>query len=60
MGYVTVAAQKVTDLRIENNHLESDVNLSNRQGTFVHMGVIDIRERVVKQDPNCGSGAVEG
>lgn len=54
---ITVAAQKVTDLRIENNHLEGFINVQNTSGKFVPRPVIDVSERVVNRgDTNiCGA-----
>ena len=54
---VTVEAQKVTDLVIEQNHVESFANLQERTGKFAPRAVVDVRERVVNQgDTNvCGA-----
>src|SRR5262249_11832264 len=55
---VTLEAQKVTSLRVENNILEGYANLHNGQGYFVPSPVIRIPERVVNQktaDQDCGA-----
>jgi hypothetical protein len=46
---VTVAAQKVADLVIEQNHLEGYVNVQNSAGQFVPRAVVDVSERVVNR-----------
>jgi hypothetical protein len=46
---VTIAAQKVTDLVVEQNHLESFANMHDHTGTFAPQAVIDVSERVVQQ-----------
>jgi len=54
---VTIEAQKVTDLAIEQNHLESFANLQERTGKFAPRGVVEVLERVVNEgDTNvCGA-----
>ena len=54
---VTIEAQKVTDLVIEQNHVESFANLQESTGRFAPRAVVDVRERVVNQgDTNvCGA-----
>jgi len=55
---VTLEAQKVTGLLVENNILEGYANLHNAQGFFVPSPVISIPERVVgqkKPDQDCGA-----
>jgi hypothetical protein len=55
---VTIAAQKVTDLVIEQNRLESFANIQNSNtGKFAPRAVIDVSERVVNRgDTNvCGA-----
>jgi len=51
----TIAAQKVTDLVIAQNHLEGLTNLQNSAGVFVPKAVIDVSERVVKHEDPTGS-----
>jgi len=46
---VTLSAQKVTGLRIENNDLRSYANLHDRSGFFAPVPVISISQRVVNQ-----------
>ncbi len=48
-GCVTIAAQKVTGLRVEDNRLESFVNVQNAVNKFVPRPVIDVSERVVNR-----------
>src|SRR5215813_6465165 len=55
---VTLEAQKVTGLRVENNVLEGYANMRNSQGFFAPSPVIRIPERVVSQktaDQDCGA-----
>ncbi len=54
---VTIEAQKVTDLVIEQNHLESFANLHEKTGKFAPRAVVEVLERVVNEgDTNiCGA-----
>jgi len=55
---VTLEAQKVTGLLVENNILEGYANMHNSQGFFAPSPVIRIPERVVGQktaDQDCGA-----
>lgn len=57
-GCVTIAAQKVTDLVIEQNHLESFANVKDGDtGKFVPRAAVDVSQRVVSRgDTNvCGA-----
>jgi len=56
-GCFTVHAQRVTNLVIEENHLESYANLQNQIGGFLPTAVIDVRERVVNRGDSqiCGA-----
>jgi len=50
---VTIWAQKVTDLVVEQNHLESFANMLDG-GDFRPQAVIDVSARVVQQVQQCG------
>jgi hypothetical protein len=54
---VTIEAQKVLDLTIEQNHLESFTNLKERTGAFAPRAVIEVLERVVNQGDTTVCGA---
>ena len=55
---VTIAAQKVTDLVIEQNHLESFANIQDSNtGKFAPRAVIDVSERVVNRGDTDVCGA---
>jgi Right handed beta helix region len=54
-GCVTIRAQKVTDLVVEQNHVESFANLQ-QDGRFRPQAVVDVSARVVNQGPKVTCG----